>query len=131
MKTELTELLNAGEGLITRIEETRDGIERELAELGGTANEIDTAIHELAAAADDLHGKIVDIRKAAPHVHDAIAAATVEAIDNLIRLLSEAKTYFAAGERLAAFGTLTMFDQHADDLRAAFRLCQMAQRRPS
>jgi hypothetical protein len=68
------------------------------------------------------------VRNQAPHLHDPVAAATTHAIDNLIILLTEAKSYFAAGEDLAAIGTLVVSDEHAADLKAAFRLCQMQQR---
>lgn len=129
MTTQLEDLLDAGEALITRIEGTRDAIEMELSELREQAGEIDNSIGELAFEADDLHRKIAALREATPHVHDPVATATVEAIDNLISLLTEAKGYFTAGNSLAALGTLVMFDEHAEDLKAAFRLCQMAQRR--
>ncbi len=61
--------------------------------------------------------------------HDPVALATTEAIDNLITLLTEAKKNFAEGETLTAFGTLIMFEDHADDLKAAIRLCKMSLRR--
>jgi hypothetical protein len=60
---------------------------------------------------------------------DPVALATVEAIDNLLALLLEAKNYLESGQSLAALGTLQLFDNHADDLKAAIRLTVMAQRR--
>ena len=61
--------------------------------------------------------------------HDPVALATIEAIDNLLTLLQEAKDYLEANRALAAIGTLQGFDHHADDLKAAIRLTLMAQRR--
>jgi hypothetical protein len=60
---------------------------------------------------------------------DPVALATIEAIDNLLKLLAEAREYLEADRALAAIGTLQGFDHHADDLRAAIRLTIMAQRR--
>jgi hypothetical protein len=60
---------------------------------------------------------------------DPVALATIEAIDNLLTLLQEAKDYLEANHALAAIGTLQGFDHHADDLKAAIRLTLMAQRR--
>lgn len=131
MTTQLEDLLDAGEDLIGKIQDARENVERQLSEMGAAASEIDYALEELTSVANDLHRKIAGIRNATPHIHDPIAAATVQAIDNLVKLLTEAKDYFTAGNSLAAFGTLVMFDEHAEDLKAAFRLCQIAQRRPS
>jgi len=60
---------------------------------------------------------------------DPVALATIEAIDNLLQLLRDAKEYLEADRSLAALGTLQCFDHHADDLKAAIRLTIMAQRR--
>jgi hypothetical protein len=62
-------------------------------------------------------------------IRDPITFATISAINNLITLLGEANAYFTEGNNLAALGTLVLFDEQAEDLRAAIRLCQMAQRR--
>ena len=129
MNNDLEELLDSGEDLINRIEPTRNSVENRLSDLGGSANDIDEALLALTMQADDLHRQIAALRTQAPHRHDPVALATTQAIDNLTTLLGEAKGYFAAGEKLAAYGTLIMFDDHAEDLKAAIRLCQMAQRR--
>jgi len=60
---------------------------------------------------------------------DPVALATIEAIDNLLELLRDAREYLEADRALAALGTLQGFDHHADDLKAAIRLTLMAQRR--
>jgi len=129
LKTQLEELLEAGEDLISRIEDTKESLEIDVQAISTAAVEIDNSIAELSRQTDDLHRQIVGVRQETPHRHDPIALATTQAIDNLITLLTEAKTYFAQADNLAAYGTLIMFDQHADDLKAAIRLCQMAQRR--
>ncbi|MFI5322825.1 MAG: hypothetical protein ACHQ6U_04680 [Thermodesulfobacteriota bacterium] len=43
-------------------------------------------------------------------------------IDNLLTLLGEAEHYLALNNHLAALGTLIMFEDHAEDLKAAKRL---------
>jgi hypothetical protein len=59
---------------------------------------------------------------------DPVSLAAEAAIDQIIGLLTEARVYLKAGETLAAIGTLVMFDDQADDLRAAMRLLRMIQR---
>jgi len=60
---------------------------------------------------------------------DPVALAAEAAINQLVALLTEARAYLETGERLAALGTLIMFDEQADDLRAAIRLLRMENRR--
>jgi len=60
---------------------------------------------------------------------DPVSAAASAAIDQLMTLLGEARAYLDQGETLAAIGTLILFDDQAEDLRAATRLLRMAQRR--
>jgi hypothetical protein len=60
---------------------------------------------------------------------DPVSLAATLAIDELLTLLAEARGYLGAGRTLAAIGTLVMFDDRAEDLRAAMRLLRMAQRR--
>lgn len=60
---------------------------------------------------------------------DPVALAAMAAIDELLTLLGEARTYLTEGETRAAIGTLVVFDDRAEDLRAALRLLHMAQRR--
>jgi len=129
MTIKFTELLDASESLIGQIEDTKDALESELGHLTHAATEIDGAISELSSEANHLHRQIAGIRDMSPHNHDPVALATVEAIDNLLALLLEAKNYLEAGQSLAALGTLQLFDNHADDLKAAIRLTVMAQRR--
>jgi len=129
MTNEFTELLDASQSLIGQIEDTKEAIESELGHLMHAAAEIDSAITELSSEADYLHREIAAIRAVSPHDHDPVALATVEAINNLLALLSEAKNYLEAGQPLAALGTLQLFDNHAEDLRSAIRLTLMAQRR--
>lgn len=45
--------------------------------------------------------------------------------------LMTAMAYNAAGKDLAAWGTLTVFDEQAEDLKAAIRLHRAANRRPT
>lgn len=59
---------------------------------------------------------------------DPVALAAGAAIDQLVTLLSEARSYLQQGETRAAIGTLVTFDDQADDLRAAIRLLRMASR---
>jgi hypothetical protein len=61
--------------------------------------------------------------------HDPVALAATVAIDELLALLGEARSYLAGGETRAAIGTLLMFDDRAEDLRAALRLLRTANRR--
>ena len=57
------------------------------------------------------------------------ADVTVTAIDRLEKLLAEAKTYLQDRKDMAAWGTLLMFDDAAEDLKAAIRLHRSANRR--
>ena len=56
---------------------------------------------------------------------DPVHLAAEAAIDQLLTLLTEARSYLEQRETLAAIGTLVMFDDHADDVRAAMRLLRM------
>ncbi len=60
---------------------------------------------------------------------DPVALAAEAAIEQLVGLLTEARSYLENGDTLAAIGTLILFDDQADDLRAAMRLLRMLQRR--
>jgi septal ring factor EnvC (AmiA/AmiB activator) len=129
MNKNLEQLLDAANDLIGLVEDTKQSVESEINTLSGAANEIDGALADLARSADHLRREIETARNAEPATADPVTLAATEAIDNLIALLTEAKNYFASGERLAGIGTLVMFDQHAEDLNAAFRLCKMTLRR--
>ncbi len=129
MRPELEELLSAGQDLIGQIEDAKESLESDIESLNDAANGIDTAVKDLTKQAEDLQHQIDAARTLPNYFSDPVALATMEAIDNLIKLLTEAKKYFTDGESLAAYGTLVMFDEHADNLTAAVRLCKMAQRR--
>lgn len=62
---------------------------------------------------------------------DPVSLAAIDAVNELATLLKEARSYLVEGETLAAIGTLVMFDDRAEDLRAALRLLRMARRRSS
>lgn len=60
---------------------------------------------------------------------DPVALAAEAATNQLVALLTEARSYLEQGNNLAAIGTLIMFDDQSEDLRAAIRLLRMANRR--
>jgi len=130
MKTTLEHLLEAGNDLINQIDEARAEIEDKLSDIGGAANSVEESVKDLSAHAQYLIHCIREAHKQTPHAADPVETATVAAIGNLLTLLTEAKTYFVSGNSAAGFGTLGMFDEHAQDLRAALRL-RRAQRRGS
>jgi hypothetical protein len=59
----------------------------------------------------------------------ATADAARHAIDRLQVILNEATGYLIAGNHLAAWGTLVLFDDAAEDLKAAIRLHRAANAR--
>lgn len=59
----------------------------------------------------------------------AAAAMAGLAINRLQLILSDAASYLNDGNDLAAWGTLVLFDDAAEDLKAAIRLHQSANRR--
>ena len=65
--------------------------------------------------------------------HDGSQKANIDTtrqlIDRLQTLLNEAHGYFITGNNLAAWGTLLMFDEAAEDLKAAIRLYRYANSR--
>jgi hypothetical protein len=69
-------------------------------------------------------------QKQHPAADDPVLIAASEAIGNMIALLTEAQNYLQQGERLCVIGTMIMFEDHAEDVRAAVRIIRM-QRRPS
>ena len=125
----LENLLDTGQDLIAQIEEAKATIDDSVIEINENTGLIDNAIADLKLQAKYLVASIEAMRKAQPHLQDPVAAASIEAIDNLTTLLADAKNHFAQGETTAAYGTLTLFDGHAEDLKAAIRLCAMANRR--
>lgn len=69
-------------------------------------------------------------QKQHPAAHDPVLIAASEAIGNMIALLTEAQNYLQQGERLCVIGTMIMFEDRAEDVRAAVHMIRM-QRRPS
>lgn len=63
-----------------------------------------------------------------PYRQAAVGVAGL-AINRLQLILSEAASYLNDGNDLAAWGTLVFFDDAAEDLKAAIRLHQSANRR--
>jgi hypothetical protein len=59
----------------------------------------------------------------------AAANSATYAIDNLLEILNDARAYLIDGNDLAAWGTLLMFEDHAEDLKSAIRLHRSANRR--
>jgi hypothetical protein len=57
------------------------------------------------------------------------AQAAIFAIERLSETLNQAHDYLSTGDDMAAWGTLLMFDEAADDLKAAMRLHRIANRR--
>ena len=57
------------------------------------------------------------------------ADVAINAIDNLTELLVDARKYLEDGRDLSAWGTLSCFDEAAEDLRAAIRLHRTFNRR--
>lgn len=57
------------------------------------------------------------------------ADMTAIAIDNMSKMLAEAREHLAQRQDLAAFGTLIQFEDAAEDMRAAIRLLRSAVRR--
>lgn len=59
----------------------------------------------------------------------AAADAARHSIDQLQTILNEAQGYLITGNNLAAWGTLVLFDEAAEDLKAAIRLYRSANAR--
>jgi hypothetical protein len=57
------------------------------------------------------------------------AEVATNAIDSLTMILQDARQYLQDHNDLAAWGTLVMFDNAAEDLRAAIRLHKSTTRR--
>ena len=56
---------------------------------------------------------------------DPVALAAEAALNQLIGLLTEARSYLEQCNSLATIGTLVTFDDQAEDVRAAVRLLRM------
>jgi len=59
-------------------------------------------------------------------VTQTFRAAFDFALDEFIRTLKEAQDYLGGGDNLAAIGALLLFDQQAEDVKAALRLFSRA-----
>jgi hypothetical protein len=59
-------------------------------------------------------------------VTQTFRAAFDFALDEFIRTLKEAQDYLGGGNDLAAIGTLCLFDEQAEDVKAALRLFRRA-----
>jgi hypothetical protein len=70
-------------------------------------------------AIDNNHGKEKAMSKLADPIHALALSAT---IDLLRGMLGEAIDYLNQEEHLAALGTLILFDEQAEDVKAAIRL---------
>ena len=117
---------DAARELLSKIEDVVSTVKNDIENLSGVADAAQTNLDDLSESAELLCREIVDtLRLPSDPVHHA----TVVAIDNLLMLLREAKEYLETDQSLAALGTLQLFDNHADDLRAAIRLTVMAHRR--
>ena len=125
-KSPLDQAANAAREVLTKIEDVALAVKADLENLSGIADAAETNLDDLYESTEILCREIVDTLQLPS---DPVALATVQAIDNLLALLLEAKNYLESGQSLAALGTLHMFDDHADDLKAAIRLTIMAQRR--
>jgi len=117
---------DAARELLSKIEDVVSTIKNDVENLSSVAEAAQTNLDDFSGSAELLCREIVDALQLAP---DPVHLATVEAIDNLLALLREAKEYLQIDQSLATLGTLQLFDNHADDLRAATRLTVMAQRR--
>jgi len=62
-------------------------------------------------------------------VTQTFRAALDFALDEFIRTLKEAQDYLGGGDDLADIGTLLLFDQQAEDVKAALRLFSRAEQR--
>ena len=61
-----------------------------------------------------------------PVVTQTFRAAFDFSLNEFIRTLKEAQDYLGGGDDLAAIGTLVLFDEQAEDVKAALRLFRRA-----
>ena len=93
--------------------------------------------HDEAMCGCGYHGRVIDFRtenhgraeQASDPYRQATADAARHAIDRLQVILNEATLYLTSGNHLAAWGTLVLFDEAAEDLKAAIRLHKAANAR--
>jgi hypothetical protein len=125
-KSPLDKAADAAREVLSKIEDVALAVKADLENLSGIADAAETNLDDLYESTELLCREIVDTLQLPS---DPVALATIEAIENLLTLLIQAKEYLETGQSLAALGTLGSFDHHADDLKAAIRLTVMAQRR--
>lgn len=125
-RSPLDQAADAAREVLSKIEDVALAVKVDLENLSGIADAAESNLDDLYESAELLCREIVDTLQLPS---DPVALATVQTIDNLLALLLEAKSYLESGQALATLGTLQMFDDHADDLKAAIRLTIMAQRR--
>ena len=125
-KSPLDKAADAAREVLSKIEDVALVVKGDLENLAGIADAAETNLDDLYESTELLCREIVDTLQLPC---DPVALATIEAIDNLLALLLETKAYLETGRPLAALGSLQLFDNHADDLKAAMRLTVMAQRR--
>src|SRR5262245_15199412 len=118
MTDPLENLIDAADDFIGQAEGARETVDAGLRDAGEALSEIDSAIDGLKHEARSLSMRLDEARDAAPHLADPVMAATIMAIDNLLALLTEARKYLTDANKLSAIGTLAIFDEHAEDLRA-------------
>jgi hypothetical protein len=122
-KSSLDRAAGAAREVLSKIEDVVFTLKNDIESLAGTA---EANLDDFYESAEVLCREIVDTLELPT---DPVAIATIEAIDNLLALLIQAKSHLEGDELLAALGTFHSFDQHADDLKAAIRLTIMSQRR--
>lgn len=125
-KSPLDKAADAAREVLSKIEDVALAVKGDLESLAGIAEAAETNLDELYESTELLCREIVDTLQLPS---DPVALATIEAIDNLLALLLETKEYLETGRHLAALGSLQLFDNHSEDLKAAIRLTVMAQRR--
>jgi hypothetical protein len=124
-KSPLDKAADAAREVLSKIEDVASSVKNDLESITETAAK---NLDDLYESTEMLCREIVDTLQLPS---DPVAIATIEAIDNLLAMLLQAKTHLEADELLAALGAFQGFDHHADDLKAAIRLTLMSVRRKS
>jgi hypothetical protein len=125
-KSPLDKAADAAREVLSKIEDVASAVRSDLESLTAISETAGSNLDDLYESAEELCREIVDTLQLPC---DPVAIATIEAIDNLLALLLQAKTHLEGDQLLAALGTLQGFDHHADDLKAAIRLTLMSVRR--
>jgi hypothetical protein len=125
-KSPTDQAADAAREALSKTDDVVSAVKGDLEGLTGFISDAETNLDDLYESTERLCREIIDTLQMPT---DPVALAAVETIDNLLALLLEAKSYLETGHALAALGTLQLFDNHADDLKAAIHLTIMAQRR--